>query len=1534
VELHEAAYTQTPRSTKWFARPLLLGLALFIAAVALAPATSSARTTRPYEDSFGSFPSRFEGGPTALAVDQANGDVYVRHATDVAHGVISRFTATGAPDNFTAGPDGGTNSLTGFRSEGTIAVDRAAGALNGDILVVEDVASSTENGTVKIYANDGSLAGTLDGSGTSDGVFTNPCGVAVDQANGDIYVSQGALRSGDIDKIWRYSPKSPAAPFDDSDFTVTGITSDHACDIAADSGNVYVAVNTDAGSGELRKYSAAEFVANPSSSSAGTLIDKGPVTAVYVDPKNGDVYANEGNRVAVYGSSGTRLYDFGAAAYFGTNSQGIAVKSAASGVAAKAYVTDPQPGGKEIDVFGLPTNVQVLTHPQVASFGTDSSSESAFSTNLDQLGFEQANRKLFALDGGVPGIYGFDASDPSAYSALAGFAPLGAAGVGVLPGLAVDNSGLASAGNVYLASGQTNLLYGFDPTGAPLGGAFPVDPAVTPGGPEGSPKELCGAAVDSAGNIWVSNLRSKRILKYSSAGASLPGSIDTSAQGTEGKGACRLTFDSDDNLYAEVYGVVWRYSAASGYSEATLVDGSGGRSVFSTLGITAATGGIAVDPSNDHLYVAHYRARQFPGGPVVAFSGWVDEFDAAGNFVDEFATGFSESRFSGITVDATNHYVYLSDPLNGKIRVLRPGAVLPEVAVSSASGATNTTATLNGSVGTQELALTDCHFEYVSEAAFRVSGFKDLGSGGSAPCSPAFGTIPLDFSTHPVSAAIGGLSTSTAYRFRLVASNVNGTLESSDAEFTTPGKPVVETVGAPTRTTTTAQLGGRVDPRNAPATYYFEYGTQGPCDANPCAATSPQPAGSGDVMELVSEEIEGLEPNTTYHYRVVADNVNPDGPALGADMTVTTRASEAPLSHGHFPGPPGSDRAYEQVTQPDTGGNPVNLAAAFSDDGNRALYYISGGTSLAEEGNAWSVYFSQRAETGSHEGAWQQKSILPPRSNEIGNPHWFVSADAGLTAVPGMFKNESSKTSAVWRLDPAASASKLAEGSLEAGTEIGLGGAGVSEDGSRLMAFLHGNHDPEYPSASYNLYDLTSGTARLVSFLPGTTSACGVIVKDIETPFAVWRHTISADGSLAFFESGCSGPIRVYLRDLVAGQSKLVSTAPISGPECDANFISSTPDAVFLESKSRLSAEDTTPSSCADNGLDGDVYRYDLGDGALKCVTCVADVDVDMYVPFNFGLWRTDPSVLVSEDGSRIYFQSPRALVPGAPTVQGGGSVYRVDVNSGDLAWVGGPNLALASGQTEPGVGTVATPDGATVLFMSRVPFLNPLNGPTNAGTNQLYRYDDRDRSLTCVSCPGDGSAPRGAIPAMLRGVNEGITQLSDDGKTIAFATPTPLVGADQNTSGPGGSAENGVDVYEWRDGRHLLITDGLSNATPGTEGPAIGGISPSGRDIFFVAPRQYTPDALDGYRRLYDARIGGGFNYPVPPPPCPLEVCQGTPKGAPEERAPGSGTFAGPGNLKQRHVKHKKHKAKKRHHKKAKKHAKHRANDNRGTAR
>jgi hypothetical protein len=914
------------------------------------------------------------------------------------------------------------------------------------------------------------------------------------------------------------------------------------------------------------------------------------------------------------------------------------------------------------------------------------------------------------------------------------------------------------------------------------------------------------------------------------------------------------------------------------------------------------TRGLAVDPDSDGpgpetdvLYAAQGQE-------------WLQQFGPANQpglttppaAADDTHGGVSiDSGPGGVAIDGSDGRLYVTG--NGLFTGFKGHGVyifgvaggLPSASVDSVSDITSTSATIHATINPNGPPALRYHFEYSTDGAHWLATPEALLGIQETPQAIAF---PLD----PPGA---GLQTNTPYHVRLVTKKGFGSpIVTPELMFTTlAGAPLVETTGAPVRTTATAQLGGRIDPRGTATTYRFEFGAQGPCNANPCTATTAKDAGSGNIDELVSEEIEGLEPSTTYHYRLIADNGIPGSPSFGEDMTVTTRASDAPLSHGHLPGPPESDRAYEQVNTPDTGGNPVGFALGFSDDGNRAAYEIAGGTSLSNTGSLLSLFFAERTSTG-----WQTKPISPPREQLVGSTWLPPVGQRDVSSLVSINTAEAGSPKAgLWRLSPVGAPTKLFE---PVPPQKYANWYAAADDSPRTVALLSGGGlDPSFPTATAkNLYDVSSATPRLVSILPdGSAPTCGVrsgstdlfqIGTNISHQLEGW---VSDDGSRVFFLSSgdnCAGDVQLYVRNIDAGQTQRASKPPISGSPCPVAFIRSTPDAVFFWTQSRLVAEDSTPGACDALGPDGDVYRYTLGDDQLKCVTCVVSgLDADVLVLAN--VFGAPNSIAVAEDGSRVYFQSMSStpLVPGAVTAAAG-STYRVNVETGNLRWVGrGVHPGLFAQR-----GAALNPDGTVLVFRSDDPSLNPLGGSDNGGRDQYYRYDDRDRSLVCISCPQDRTPASAAASVDLLlsllepQVGPNLMMLADDG-TVAFSTPTPLVSADQNSSAAGGKLTTGEDVYEWRDGQQLLVSDGL---TSWPSPPSLQGISHDGRNIYFAAAAQYTADALDGYQRLYDARIGGGFEFPPPPPPCPLEVCQGTPKGAPEEPAAGTQTFSGPGNL------------------------------------
>ena len=1023
--------------------------------------------------------------------------------------------------------------------------------------------------------------------------------------------------------------------------------------------------------------------------------------------------------------------------------------------------------------------------------------------------------------------------------------------------------------------------------------------AITVSPPDGNP---------ATGTVFFADASNQRVDAYNLDGSS-PAAIGSAAAFGENQPK-QLAVDSRGILYAsnsKNSNQIERYDTENANGA-----GAGFLSPISSPPLTqSSTSGLAVDPDSDGpgpdsdvLYVSRGNSEIQQFGPLNP-AGLTTPPSAVD---DTHGTAYSyESTVNGLAVEPPTGRLYVAlglfSPEGGHFNPFAMGVFVldnegpsPTATLDSISDVTASSATAHATIDPNGPPNTSYHFEYSTDQVNWTP-------------TPA---VVLGHQEDPqeVQVTIGtgaGLHPDTHYFVRLIAGRRFGApIVTPALDFTTTtAPPIVETVGSPIRTATSALLSGRVTPRDAATEYHFEYGDQGPCDANPCTATEPHSAGSGDEVKFVSQQIEELQPGTTYHYRVIADNGNVGGPAIGADMIVTTRASDAPLSHGHFPGPPGSDRAYEQVSLPDTGGNPVFGAFAVSDDGDRAFYRVSGGTPLSGQGSLETPLYAERSETGPHQGAWLSRNILPPRPELIGSAWLEPAGSRDLSEMVTQNVDTTSGLIAVWRLRPGQPPVKLL-----APTHADYAGpVAASEDASRVLILLRGPQDPAHPppNNNANLYDISTGTPHLVGLMPdGSVPSCGTAIAG-STAYNVVRasHWVSPDGSLAFFQS-CNN---LYLRDFDAEETKPIGSK--------ASFVKSTPGAAFFVTGQSLAPGDSGGA---------DLYRYDIGDESLKCVTCVA-----AGLPANVN----SNQVVVSEDGSRVYFASSTALIPGAATP----GIYRVDVADGDLAYVA--PAGNGSGDDTLGdltrFGNALTADGSALVFASAKPDLNALGGQQNGATVQFYRYEDRDRSLVCLSCPQDGSAPAypvstdpasvanlidGGVSADDAGANR--TPLSADGSTFAFSTPNALLPADQNTARPGQNGKVGTDVYEWRDGRLLLVSDGLANWPD--EGPLVSAMSPSGKDIFFTAAAQYTQDALDGYRRLYDARIGGGFEVPPAPKPCPLEVCQGTPKGAPEEQAPGSGAFAGPGNA-QQHAQHKKKPkkhAKRKSHKKQSRDAKH----------
>ncbi|HVC07298.1 MAG TPA: fibronectin type III domain-containing protein [Solirubrobacterales bacterium] len=135
--------------------------------------------------------------------------------------------------------------------------------------------------------------------------------------------------------------------------------------------------------------------------------------------------------------------------------------------------------------------------------------------------------------------------------------------------------------------------------------------------------------------------------------------------------------------------------------------------------------------------------------------------------------------------------------------------------------------------------------------------------------SKAEGELPSGTSPDPVKTEITSFKANTLYYYRLVAENGAESPGEQTGTFTSKAAvPIVTTEGATEVVEREATLNGTVNPEGAVTKYYFEYGTTESYGSK--SATGELP--SGTTPQSIHTTISGLNGETTYHYRLVAEN--------------------------------------------------------------------------------------------------------------------------------------------------------------------------------------------------------------------------------------------------------------------------------------------------------------------------------------------------------------------------------------------------------------------------------------------------------------------------------------------------------------------------------------------------------------------------------------------------------------------------------------------------------------------------------------
>ncbi|HTZ64055.1 MAG TPA: hypothetical protein VMB51_08120 [Solirubrobacteraceae bacterium] len=280
---------------------------------------------------------------------------------------------------------------------------------------------------------------------------------------------------------------------------------------------------------------------------------------------------------------------------------------------------------------------------------------------------------------------------------------------------------------------------------------------------------------------------------------------------------------------------------------------------------------LAVDEASGDIYVAEAEHRA------------ISQYDPAGEWLGTTTTGESQRALQeprGIALTA-GAQLYGVDSGTDLVDLFGSGVVVPDVTTLRASKLARTSALVGGVIDGDGEA-SKYSFQWgSSEELGQSTGFQSAGAG-----------------EEKVSATLEGLQAGATYYFRIVGAGENGISYGLVHEFHTLAAVQLETGTAKEITTDGATLAGSILPDGFETNYHFEWGTSIGY-GNETGLTS---AGAGSGAVEATATLADLQPNTTYHYRLVGQNQF--GVTIGADRSLTTSgppriATEAPTELTH-----------------------------------------------------------------------------------------------------------------------------------------------------------------------------------------------------------------------------------------------------------------------------------------------------------------------------------------------------------------------------------------------------------------------------------------------------------------------------------------------------------------------------------------------------------------------------------------------------------------------------------------------------------
>lgn len=690
--------------------------------------------------------------------------------------------------------------------------------------------------------------------------------------------------------------------------------------------------------------------------------------------------------------------------------------------------------------------------------------------------------------------------------------------------------------------------------------------------------------------------------------------------------------------------------------------------------------------------------------------------------------------------------------------------------------------------------------------------------------------------------------------------------------------------------------------------------------------------GSGE--EHIADDFSGLEPNTTYLFRAHAVNAQTENSSATTSATTalippsvqTGDASEISSSGALLAGTIGTYGGqttfhFEYGLSEDYGTSvPAGVEGIAGNERapriftRRVTGLQSGATyhyRLVAKNAAGVTFGEDRTFTTSAGTAGDQRAyeLATPveRHGEVVTPLFAQAAAGGSGLVYGAVSASTEANSSPqigWSL------SRRGSGGWDAGIPVDpplsmVGGLtssltlAVSEDLSRAMVVSNKALSPGAVEQAGNIYveDLDSGKYTLV----GYSDADGALRKMAGLGVPGMFLAGAPDLSWIVFSSvdplvpEANGPA-IYRWSEDGGLS-LESRLPDGS-------VPAAPTQIPVGRVAPWVSDDGETLYFALNSFSGAVGVYRRENGVTVPIS-VSHLDGADPTVAQFG--QLDGA---SSDGRYAYFHSLQ-LTEDAPLAYP--NLYRYDAVTGELTFI----ATMPSGGGLLGVAGMSK-DGSTVYFNDseehlsvwrdgEVHVIGPgltVKGQSSsdgryfaystasfAPDERLHLYDAAADHSSCLSClPGGAAGGNPSFPAEKFTGNRGPVLVTDDGQAF-FDSTARLVAADRNGA---------RDVYSFKDGTLTLISPGDQDFDA-----TYADASADGRNVFFGTIQPLVGRDTNQTLDIYDARIGGGFAEPSPPPPpCQGDTCKAPLTAVPSVSSPGSSNLNGKGNARPRKAK------------------------------